>query len=79
VDQQDTHGLVAEWNWLDGLDVVWRARYLVIAAALGAGVLAAIIVLLIPRTYGAVATIRVGKVMDRLIADPLNVTASTNG
>lgn len=75
MDQQDTHGSVEEWTWLDGLDVVWRARYLVIAAALAAGVLTAVIVLLIPRTYGAVATIRVGKVMDRLIVDPLNVTA----
>ncbi len=73
MDRQDAHGSGQEWNWLDGLDVLWRARYMVIAAALGAGVLTAVIVLLIPRTYGAAATIHVGKVMDRLIADPLNV------
>jgi hypothetical protein len=74
VDHQDTHGSGQEWNWLDGLDVLWRSRYMVIAAALGAGVLTAVVVLLIPRTYGAVATLKVGRVMDRLIVDPLGVS-----
>jgi hypothetical protein len=37
-------------------------------------VLTAVIVLLIPRVYGAVAAIHVGKVMDRVIAAPPNVT-----
>jgi uncharacterized protein involved in exopolysaccharide biosynthesis len=74
VDQQDAHGDVAEWAWLDGIEAIWRARYLVIAAALGAGVLTAVVVLLIPRTYVAVATLKVGKVTDRLIADPLGVS-----
>ena len=73
MDQQDPRCTPDEWTWLEGLEVAWRARYLVVAAALLAGVVVAAIMFLVPRTYGAEATIRVGKVMDRLIADPLNV------
>jgi uncharacterized protein involved in exopolysaccharide biosynthesis len=77
VERPDTQN-TNHWDWLDGLDSIWRARYLVAAATLLAGMLTAAVMLVAPRSYLAVVTLRVGKVMDHLLVDPTHVASEIN-
>jgi uncharacterized protein involved in exopolysaccharide biosynthesis len=78
VERSDAPDTTNTWDWLDGLGSLWRARYPIVGATMASGVLTAGVVLMMPRSYHAVATIRVGRVMDRVLADPLHVAVALN-
>lgn len=78
MERPDTTRERDEWDWQDALDSVWRRRFRILVATLASGALTAAVVVLLPRTYGAVTTIRVGRVVDKLLAEPANVAAAIN-
>jgi uncharacterized protein involved in exopolysaccharide biosynthesis len=78
VERSDTQDSSNSWDWFDGLESIWRARYVIVGATLLAGLLTAAVMLVTPRSYQAVAALRVGKVMDRVLVDPLHVAFAIN-
>jgi uncharacterized protein involved in exopolysaccharide biosynthesis len=78
VERPEAQDGTYQWDWFDGVSSIWRTRYVIVGATILAGLLTAAVVLVVPRSYQAVATIRIGKVMDRVLVDPLHVGFAIN-
>lgn len=58
-----------DWTCLDGVHAIWQYRYWILAATVLAGLATAAAMLVLPRTYEAITTVRIGRVMDKLLDD----------
>lgn len=67
-----------EWSWMDGLFAIWRYRYQIVLATVATGILTAGVMMVIPRSYESVLTLKIGRVLDRPLDEPLQVATLIN-